>query len=82
MAKTKEAKMVFDGFGAAIDLLRHSDKATREKILRNVAARDPALAARLLNATNEALTEQHYMEARAELNRSQRKHNVKNYGSK
>ena len=78
--KDKENKIPFDGFGNVIEMLRTSDPAFREKILRNIAAKDPGLAERLLHATNHALEEDHYRESRRELARSQRQSNVRTYG--
>lgn len=80
--KAKENKIPFDGFGQVIEMLRTSDKAFREKLLRNIAARDPALAERLLHATNDALSEQHYRESRETLRRAQQSQNVRTYGTR
>ena len=82
MAKAKETKIAFDGFGNVIEMLRHADKAFREKILRGIAARDPDLAERLLHATNQAIDNQQYSDSRAALKRSQRSQNVRSYGTR
>ena len=79
---TKENKIPFDGFGSVIEMLKHADKNFRERILRNIAAKDPALAERLLHATNDAIAEAHYRDSRGALERSQRNMNVRNYGTR
>ena len=81
MTKPKEQKIAFDGFASVIEMLTYADQALREKILRNVAARDPELAERLLHATNDAIANHHYRKSQNDLNRSQRRQNVRNYGT-
>lgn len=82
MANANEHKIPFDGFGNVIEMLKQADKAFREKILRNIASKDPGLAERLLIATNEAIENQQYADSRAALRRSQRTQNVRNYGTR
>lgn len=71
----------FDGFGNVIDMLRQSDSAFREKIIRGIAGRDPELAERLLAATNRAIADDRLEKSRRELRRSTQSSNVRGYGS-
>jgi hypothetical protein len=73
----------FDGFGQVIEMLQKADPAFREKIIRNIAARDPALAQRLLNASaraNRAPIEDQYERSQELLAQRQRTLNVRSYG--
>jgi hypothetical protein len=73
----------FDGFKQVVEMLQHADAAFREKILRNIAAKDPQLAARLLAATRGPRANgqsDRLATSSAQLERSQRALNTKNYG--
>jgi hypothetical protein len=76
MKKTKDS-IPYDGFSATIEMLRVSDQAFREKILRGIAQRDRALAERLLLALRN---ESSFDESLERLGKSQRAHQTKNYG--
>ncbi len=79
----------FDGFGTVIEMLHKADSAFCEKIIRNIAAKDPVLAQRLRNAL-----QQESMQARSNnsssalensqkaLERGQRVAITRNYGAK
>lgn len=77
----EQQKIPFDGFGNVIEMLRHADVNFREKILRNIAARNPEMAERLLEAVNRVLAEDRMARSKSELRRSQNSASVRNYGS-
>ncbi|NUM89520.1 MAG: hypothetical protein HUU37_09975 [Bdellovibrionales bacterium] len=77
---SKENGIPYDGFGNVIEMLRLADAPFRDKILRGIAARDPALAKRLVNALKLEMQRQTEDDSRATLERSQRAHATKNYG--
>lgn len=73
----KENGIPYDGFGNVLEMLRVSDQAFREKILRGIAQRDRGLAERLLTALRNGTNFEDSMDR---LERSQRAHHTKNYG--
>ncbi len=79
---SKENGIPFDGFGNVIEMLRVADASFRDRILRGIAARDPALAKRLVNALKLEMQRSAPASAdsRVVLERSQRAHATKNYG--
>ncbi len=73
----------YDGFANVVEMLKVSDPAFREKILRNIAQRDRNLAERILNALRSDNRRQEntgYDDSVERLERSQRAHHTKNYG--
>ena len=54
----KETHIPFDGFANVIEMLKYADNEFRERILRNIAGKDRALAQKLLEATNQAINEE------------------------
>lgn len=80
---SKENGIPFDGFGNVIEMLRVADASFRDRILRGIAARDPALAKRLVNALKQEMQRPaaaSSADSRVVLERSQRAHATKNYG--
>ncbi len=71
----------FDGFGNVIAMLQAADAPFREKLLRNIAARDPELAERLLSAVNIAIADARLERSQRELRRSTNASNVRGYGT-
>ncbi len=76
----KKEGIPFDGFGSVLEMLRRSDSAFREKILRNIRGRDPHLAQRLEHGLRSSAARQEE-DSRAKLERSQRAAHTRQYGN-
>lgn len=74
----------FDGFGTVIEMLHKSDAAFCEKIIRNIAVKDPALAQRLRNALRQEASSARasaFEDSQRALERGQRAAITRNYGA-
>jgi hypothetical protein len=88
----KKDDIPYDGFGNVIEMLHHADAAFRERILRGIAQRDPALARRLMEATRASLSRddresdnftvpgESYLDSHDILERTQRSVRSRTYG--
>lgn len=83
MANPKDG-IPFNGFASAIELLKNSDAAFAQKILRNIAKMNPAMAERLeaaLKRQGRSVSAHDLENSQAALSRSTRNAQTRNYGN-
>lgn len=80
---SKQEGIPFDGFSTVIEMLHKADSAFCDKIIRNIAKKDPVLAQRLVNALRaekSRSTSSSLETSQRALERGQRAAITRNYG--